>query len=370
VNNYAHIVILAGENSGDQIAADLIIRLKSEHANVSFSGVGGQKMAEQGVNLLADYRNIAIMGFGDIVKKVLQLLQLKRSLKKHFQSKKPNLLICVDYPGFNLSMASTAKKCGIPVLYYVCPKIWASRKKRSVRIKRDVDELIAILPFEEIFFNALDIPVTYVGHPLMSHIKKEKPNYPIQKVLLMPGSRDSEIKRLAPLMCEVGLMLHAQYGVTFAMPMANNNQRSLLHEAFAPLIEQEIAACFEGSDGYAQADYAIVASGTATLELAKRGIPMQVVYRLDRLSYWIARRIVTVQSFSLCNLIAGKTIVPELIQTDATPENVCAIVSEHFQHPEQLEKMKNDLAAVIASLGDFKQTLLIEKVLQFLPFPL
>ncbi len=364
MNNYAHIAILAGENSGDKIAADLVNRVNIKHKGLSWVGMGGDAMAKAGVEIYSHYRATAVMGYRDVLGKIWLLWQLKRTWKKLFKSGQVKLLICVDYPGLNITMAKLAKHYGIHVLYYVCPKTWASREHRVKKLQRWVDGMIAILPFEKTYFSQWQLPVTYVGHPLLEAITPSRPSPGMKKVLLMPGSRESEIRRIAPIMCSAALVLAHRHQVQFTMPLADEQFREPLEVAFKPLLDKCCLTMFDDQSGYENADYAIVTSGTATLELSKRGIPMQVVYQMDGLTYQLAKMLVKVKYAALCNLIANAPLVPELIQNQATETNMVQAYEKLLNESWAYQQMQADLARVIEIMGPFQQDLLVKTVIE------
>lgn len=352
--NQKSVMVIAGEHSGDQIAAEMI---RGFDQNVLWFGMGGRAMQQAGVVLDVDYRDYAVMGFFDVLLKLFAIIKLKKQLKLLLREKNPRCLVCIDYPGLNLIIGEEAKKLGIPVIYSVAPKVWASREKRLSKIRETVDHLFCILPFEVAYFAQHGIKAQYVGHPLLESIPANDPvgRGTIKVLALMPGSRYSEIKRIAPLLCDFACELIKEYpDLTFKIPVASEQDESWLRELFAPLMAGALVDFMPGNGDFSQVDYAVVASGTATLELAKRLIPMMVVYRLDSLSYFIAKRIIKVPYVSLCNLIADKAIVPELLQDEANVTRMMAEFSSMMSDRKVYQHMVSNLKEVLIKVGHYQ----------------
>jgi lipid-A-disaccharide synthase len=360
VDHSKRIMIVAGEKSGDKIAAHAVSLLNQNDSHLAWFGMGGSDMADVGVRIDVDYRDYAVMGFLDIFLRLSKLSKLKKTLSGMLLDERPDILFCVDYPGMNLALAKVAKQHGIKVVYYVSPKVWASREGRIETIRSCVNNLLCILPFETSYFASHGIDAVYTGHPLLGSIKpvanqvRSKPN----TVALLAGSRGSEIKRMGPLLCRSALQLHNQAGLQFVVPVADDSQLPLLSSIFKPLIERGCVQLSSSGDIYQTVDYAIVVSGTATLELAKRRIPMVVVYRLDWISYWIVMGLLTSRYISLCNLIADEAVVPELLQRSASVDRIVSECLSTLQSPERYGEMQNKLDDIIKKVGDFNPELL------------
>ncbi|WP_103925952.1 lipid-A-disaccharide synthase [Algoriphagus boritolerans] len=317
--------IISGERSGDLHASNLVLALKNLNQEVQFRGMGGGYSKVAGVELVADYSEVAVMGFLEVVlgfRKVLKYLNL---VKKDLLAYQPDALILVDYGGFNMKIAAFAKENGIPVHYYIPPKVWAWNQKRALKLKAFTDQIYSILPFEPAFFEKYDMKVHYVGNPLLDEIRKFKPHdFFFQKnelnyqpiIALLPGSRKQEINAMLDRMVAlVREFPNAQFVIA--------GVGSLPSAAYDPARAAEIKVVIDQTyDLLSHATAAVVTSGTATLETALFRVPQIVVYRTSSISYRIAKNLIRVPYISLVNLIAGKEVVKELIQDDFSVENL------------------------------------------------
>ncbi len=319
------IYIISGERSGDLHASNLVLALQKLEPKVGFRGMGGSYSKDAGVELAVDYSEVAVMGFLEVVlgfRKVLKYLSL---IKKDLLAYRPDALILVDYGGFNMKIAAFAKQNGIPVHYYIPPKVWAWNQKRALKLKAITDQIYSILPFEPEFFEKYDMKVHYVGNPLLDEIRKFKPHdFFFQKnelsyqpiVALLPGSRKQEINGMLDRMVSlVKEFPNAQFVIAGvgSLPLA----------AYDPARAAGIKVVIDQTyDLLSHATVAVVASGTATLETALFRVPQIVVYRTSAISYRIAKNLIRVPYISLVNLIAGKEVVKELIQDDFSIENL------------------------------------------------
>jgi lipid-A-disaccharide synthase len=357
--NPGYIMILAGEPSGDVHGANLVKALKKNDGLTIF-GIGGDAMKDQGVELIYHIRDLSVMGLTEIFPKILNIYKAYRVTKQALDERNPDLLILIDFPGFNLMAARMANDLGIPVLYYISPKIWASRRGRVRKIKKRITRMAAILPFEEAFYEQYGIPVTYVGNPLLdtklAGFQTEK--RPEQKdgltIGLLPGSREREIISLAPVMMEAaGHLARKNPDWRFVISQASSVDPVLMESLLAPHRDVFSFETVQGEviEVFRRADFLIAASGTVTLEAAIAGIPMVVVYKLSALSHWVVRLMIRVRHISLVNLIAGRAVVPELIQKKAHPEVIAEIVNRILHDPHELDRMKQDLADVRTRLG-------------------
>lgn len=315
--------IIAGEASGDLHGSNLIraIHLADTHAQVRCWG--GDKMQDAGAQLVKHYRDLAFMGFVEVLAHLRTILGNITFCKKDITDWKPDVLVLIDYPGFNLRIAEWAKQQGIKVVYYISPQVWAWKEGRVKQIKRDVDKMLVILPFEEDFYKKWQYPVTYVGHPLTEVVAAEKErgagapiaNKPI--IALLPGSRAQEIKVKLPIMLSVTERF-PQYAFVVAQAP------SLPDELYQQIIGNKQVMLVKG-DTYRllkQARAGLITSGTATLETALFGVPQVVCYKGNAISFWLAKKLVKVKYISLVNLIMDKPVVTELIQHDLTTEKL------------------------------------------------
>jgi len=360
--NQKKIMIVAGEASGDLHGGNLVRAMQNIKPGLSFYGVGGARMKSAGVELLADAADMAVVGLTEAAFKLPAILRVMRHLKASLKTERPDLVILIDYPDFNLSLARAARRRRIQVLYYISPQVWAWRKGRIATIKKTVDRMVVILPFEEEFYRKAGVDVTFVGHPLLDEVRKK---YSRQEALsrfglrddaitvgILPGSRRSEVSRILPEMLRAcGILSEKISPLQFVLPLAGTLDPDFVRN----ILRQFPIAVNVIRDGVydvvAVADAAMVASGTATLEAALLEIPMVVVYKVSALSYAIGRRFIRVGHICLPNIIAGRRVVPELIQSEATPERIASEVRELVVRREKALEMKAALAEIREKLG-------------------
>lgn len=321
--------IIAGEASGDLHGSNLIYALKQIDSNTTVRCWGGDKMEHAGATLVKHYKDLAFMGFAEVVKNLPTIFRNLQLCKSDILSYKPDLLILVDYPGFNLRIAKWAKQQGIRVVYYIAPQVWAWKESRVKSMKKCIDKMLVILPFEKDFFEQKwHWPVTYTGHPLLPVLQNLQTSptplsgKPI--VALLPGSRKQEIQKILPVMLEVSKAFpHHQFIV--AKAPAQDDQ---FYESFLQLYPNVQMVKDNTYTLLKQAKAALVTSGTATLETALLNVPEIVCYKGSNVSYQIARRLITIKYISLVNLILDKPLLTELIQNDFTVERTTAALKE------------------------------------------
>ena len=314
--------IVAGERSGDLHASNLVKALKRNDPSAEFRGFGGEYMQEAGVTLAVHYGEMAFMGLAELITNANKIKKYIRLCKNDILANKPDVIILIDYGGFNLQIAKFGKKNDFRIFYYIPPKYWAWYPKRALWLKPYVDRLFVILPFEKDFFKKFDWQAEYVGNPVLDAVKvhvvdskatADQPEY----IALLPGSRKQELKRIIPLMARVANKFPDH---TFAVAAVNNLDPSF-YEELKTL--KNVRLVFEDTYNLLQnSTAAIVTSGTATLETALFKVPQIVVYKANVLSYWLAKGLVKVKFISLVNLIAGREVVKEMIQSEASPEKV------------------------------------------------
>ena len=354
------IMIIAGETSGDIHGAKVVRAMQKRNNGLFFYGIGGRALGEAGVKLLMDASEIAVVGITEVFSKIPNILKGLRVVKKALKTLRPDLLILIDFPDFNLHLASSAKKLGIPVLYYISPKVWAWRSGRVKRIGELVDHLAVILPFEEDFYRSHAIPVTFVGHPLLDTLTS-----PQNKTLngrtkdnpvigFLPGSRDGEIARHLPIMINAARILHRKIDyVKFLISLAPEVKRTYVEEIIK---KHKIAFAFElvadsSEKVFERSTLVVAASGTVTLEAAISGTPMVIIYKVSPISYWVGRAMIKVKHVGLANLIAGRKIVPELLQKEASPIRISDTVFEMLGDPSGLERVRLELLNIRDLLG-------------------
>jgi len=318
--------LVAGEASGDLHGANLMRALKENDPHAAFRFFGGDKMLAEGGELVKHYSDMAFMGFTEVVLNLRTILRNMKTCKQDILAHQPDVLILIDFPGFNLKIAEFAKQKGILVYYYISPKVWAWNQKRVLKIKKVVDKMFCILPFELDFYKSWGMEVDYVGNPLLDEISRFQPNpqfftenqIPGQPIIaLLPGSRVQEIERLLPVMLSLTGQLPAYHFVIAGAPAFNETY----YQQF--IGDKKVSLIFNQTyDLLHHATAAIVASGTATLETALFKVPQVVVYKGGRISIAIARMVVKIRFISLVNLIMDKKVVEELIQEDCNPAKV------------------------------------------------
>ena len=354
------VMVVAGEASGDQHGAKLVKAMRRSDPDIFFCGIGGNDLAEAGVRILVDAATLTVVGITEVISKLPVIYRSMVVAKKLLQSLKPDLLILIDFPDFNLRLAETAKKEGIRVLYYISPQIWAWRPGRVQKIGRLVDHMAVILPFEADFYAAHDIPVTFVGHPLlddhtdymMDH--SEIPSAANNLIGLLPGSREVEIRRLLPVMLDAAETIHTRdpslkFIVSVAPTIDSRMLKAIISER---KVTCSVNFCSEPvSRIFPQCRLVVAASGTVTLQAAISGIPMVIIYKVSPISYWLGRALIRVDHIGLINLIAGRRLVPELIQDQASAEGIAQQVFELLADHAKLTQLKRDLLTAKNVLG-------------------
>ncbi|OEU64672.1 MAG: lipid-A-disaccharide synthase [Desulfobacterales bacterium PC51MH44] len=354
------VMIIAGEASGDLHGSKLVSAMRKRNKTLYFCGIGGQALKDVGVKILVDASKLAVVGITEAFSKMPDLLKGMAVAKKTLKTLHPDLLILIDFPDFNLNVAATAKKLGIPVLYYISPQIWAWRPGRVRKIGKLVDHMAVILPFEEEFYRKHEIPVTFVGHPLLDanlptqDTALEKPVEDIPAIGLLPGSRDREITRHLPVMLDAAkILLRKIKNVKFIISLAPDVERKYVEEIIK---KHKAAADFElVADSVdkilKRSSFVVAASGTVTLESAIFGTPMVIIYKVSPVSYWLGRSMIRVKHIGLANLIAGKEIVPELLQDEASPGRIAETVFKMLSDAPGLERLRLELLSIRDAMG-------------------
>jgi lipid-A-disaccharide synthase len=363
------IMIVTGEASGDLHGANLVRALRAQCTEISFCGMGGTELASLGVEILCDADKVSVVGITEVFSHLKDIFTALSILKRRMISDPPDLLIIIDLPDFNLILAKKAKKLGIPVFYYIAPQVWAWRSGRVRTIKRRVDKLGVILPFEENYFKQKGVDTEYVGHPLLDTVKTTLTRddflqkYDIgadQRCIgLLPGSRKKEIITLLPYFLGAAELLQKnekhRNSLVFLIPQASTITRKDLDDAGLADCQEQLNIKVITDDRYnmmSVCDGAVAASGTVTLELAILKIPMVVVYKLTNITYFLGRLLVKLDHFSLVNLIAGKTAVPELLQHEVTAANIAQKLATLIGETEEREQTLSDLHEVRIRLGE------------------
>ncbi len=357
------ILIVAGEASGDLHGARLVRAMTAKEPGIRFYGIGGGNLREAGVDLWADAADMAVVGLTEVVSKLREILEVMGRLKKSLRLLKPDLVILIDYPDFNLPLARSAKKCGIPVFYYISPQVWAWRKGRIKTLSRIVDRMAVVLPFEEALYRQAGVDATFVGHPLLDVVETTSSREEtlrrfglgdqVTTVALLPGSRKGEVSRLLPAMLKAAQLLAEKVKpVQFLLPLAATLDEAWMRKRIAGADVPEIRLiCGATYDALAAADAAVVVSGTATLETALLGTPLIVIYKVSALSYLIGRLLISVDHIGLVNIVAGKTVAPELIQHEANPERIAAEVLVILGDADRRRAIREELSRIREKLG-------------------
>ncbi|OJH35873.1 lipid-A-disaccharide synthase [Cystobacter ferrugineus] len=373
------ILVVAGEASGDAHAAELVAALRARRPDLSFFGMGGSRLAAQGVELLYGAHEVNVMGITEVLPKIPRILQVMGGLARAAAERRPACAILVDIPDFNLRLAARLKKLGIPVAYYVSPMIWAWRRGRVKTIARLVDRMLCILPFEEDFYREAGVAARYVGSPVVEQVPapasaltfRQKLGLPpeVPTLALLPGSRMSEIRRILPSMVGAARTLAAERpGLQVVVPVAPTIAREEILSRFEGSGVRPILVEGRAPEVVGASDAAIVASGTAALEAGLMQRPLVVVYRVSLLTYLVGRMMLKVAHVALVNLLANRRVVPELLQGDMTPERIAGEIRRLWVPGAPRDEMLRGLEEVRTRLGESGAAMrAAESVLELLP---
>ena len=357
------ILLVAGEVSGDLHGSHLVEAIQRIEPEVQFLGVGGEGLKKRGVKLLYPAHSLSVVGLTEVFIKLPSILEALQRLKKSLDQERPDLIILIDFPDFNLRLAKIAHRRGIPILYYISPQVWAWRPKRIKLIARLVKKMVVLFPFEVPLYEAAGVDVEWVGHPLLDIVK---PTLPKEKAFqqfgldpkrrtigLLPGSRLHEVERLLPsLLASAHLLQKEIPDLQFIIPLAPGIPKTILSSQM-----KNISVPVKVVEGFTYdvmnlSELLITASGTATLEGAILGKPMIIIYRVSFLSYWIGRALIRVDHIGLVNLVAEKEIAPELIQKDVTPQRIADEAFRLLRDPILSRKMTESMGEVRQKLGE------------------
>lgn len=358
------VMVSAGEASGDAHAAHAIEALSNQGLSFDSFGMGASQLQAVGTELIVDCRDLAVIGIVDVLINYPRFMKRLALLRDTMRRRRPDVLLLVDYPDFNLKLAETARKLGIPVLFYISPKVWAWRAGRVKRISRLVDHMAVLFPFEVEIYQKAGVPVTYVGNPVVADavspytIAQARTHFGLQAdqpvVSLLPGSRTGEINRNLPAMLATATLIAQRLPeCQFLLPVARTLDESFIHESIGEQAPAGLSVVTGDSRNVMRAsDVSLVASGTATLETALIGTPMVVMYIINKLNYAIMKRLISIPDISLVNIVAGRRIVPEYVQDAATPEAMAEDVLSLLQDEERRHTMLEDLQQLKISMGD------------------
>ena len=353
------VMIIAGEASGDLHGSGVVRELKRIDADIDVYGVGGDRMKREGMTLVYDIRELGFMGFFEVLRHIPFVRTMQRTLEQILKFKRPDVLVLIDYPGFNLRFAAIAKRYNVKIVYYISPQVWAWNKGRVRKMRGLVDKMLVIFPFEVDFYKHEGIDAEFVGHPLMEVLETQLDKSSLCKrygidaqkeiIALFPGSRLQEIENIFPSMLQAAKGVARELGMEVAV-------------GIAPTLEEKYFRTFFKIDGVhlvkgatyelmQNAHFAFVTSGTATLETACFGTPMFVVYRTSWLTYLVGRAMVRIRNIGLVNIVAEKRIVPEFIQHQATAKNLMRAALKLLRDPARISEMKMELSKIRGMLG-------------------
>ena len=357
------IMISAGEASGDMHAANVIKALKKHETDIEFYGMGSEQLQMAGAELLVDCSDIAVVGLVEVLFNYRKIMKALNILRESLRSNPPDLLLLVDYQEFNFKLAETAKELGIRVLFYISPQVWAWRQHRVHKIGKLIDMMAVILPFEEPFYQSANVPVRFVGNPLIDKARPDKDRqtcfaeYGLNKskkvIGLFPGSRRGEIKRILPIQLAAAEKLLAEKpDLQFILPVASTLNKEMFSECLEKYSYLNINLVKDLSYNVMQCcDAIITASGTATLEIALMEIPNCITYKIANLSYFILKRIVKIERIGLVNIVADKYIVKEFLQFEAKPQAIADEINLILDDNNYRNNMINELNSVRQKLG-------------------
>ena len=357
-----HFLIVAGEASGDVHAAHLVDELKKIDPALTFSGVGGPRLRASGVELYKDISSLAVVGFVEVLKHYREIRGIFNLILKKINDVKPLAVILVDYPGFNLRLAREIKKRGVKVIYYISPQVWAWKASRVKQVKKYVDKMLVLFQFEEDFYARRGVRVDFVGHPLVDALTApmdknkfcQRYGLDTEKLTigLLPGSRQNEVNALLPVMIGAADLLQKEFAsIQFLVLKAHTIERSLLERYCRDAVCQPRIIEAETYEGINACHLCIVASGTATLETAILEKPMVIVYKTSFLTWLMAKLLVKIPYIGLVNVVAGKRIVPECVQFQATAARVAAELQKIFTDEIRAAVIKENLRDVKNLLG-------------------
>ena len=356
------IMFSAGESSGDQHAANMFLELKKHQPDIKGFGMGGAKMALAGIDIRYDSGSIGVIGVVEVLKHYGEIRRALKLIQQLVSTERPDLLVCVDYKEFNLKLARFAKQCGVKVLFYVSPQVWAWRPGRVKTYGKAIDMMAVIFPFETTYYDAENVPVRYVGHPSVDKVHPQRNRLEDMAIFnldesnpvigLLPGSRANEINRLLPIMLAAAEILQARIpGIQFMLPQADSISDELLESYMCQSLVKITVIKNQPYDVIQCCDVVMTTSGTATIEIALLTVPMVITYKLAALTYWLGRWLVNTPFIGLPNIILGKGFIKELIQHEATSENLAEEIERILTDKFYADQMRDNLNQVKQQLG-------------------
>ncbi len=357
-------MIIAGEASGDLHGAGLIEAIKSLNPEIQFFGMGGDKMIAAGLNAQMNAKRMAFLGFAEVIRHLPFIMKVENSLIKKIKEEDIKTLVLIDYPGFNLRFARKAKELGLKIIYYISPQVWAWGKKRVKKIKELVDKMIVVFPFEETFYRGKGVEAVFAGHPLIERIdsynflsKEElykKFNLAGGKeiLLLLPGSRKHEIRKIFPVSVKAAIKLAQKLNMQVVVACSENLDENLLIKQYSSP-DYKIIKGFT-YDLMKHSRFGIIKSGTSTLEAGIISLPYIVIYSTSSLTYYLGRMVVDIKNLAISNILLGENVVEELIQNDLTEENIIAHAERILSDNSRYETIKKNLGRLRSILGTGK----------------
>ncbi len=375
------IGIVAGEASGDLLGSHLMAALNEARPDLKFVGIGGPRMQSEGMEVLFPMEKLAVRGYVEVLRHYREIVGIRSKLRKYFLANRPDLFIAVDAPDFNLDLEMVLKQHGITTVHYVSPSIWAWRGERIHKIKRAVSHMLALFPHESGLYQQAGVPVDYVGHPLADMLPEQPKRAEMRETMripshakvfaFLPGSRQSEVTQLARTMIETArLILQQLPDARFLVPLVSRETRGIFEQALYDCDAQELPITMlfgHAQDAMIAADGVLVASGTATLEAALLKRPMVITYRMPALSWWLMKRKSYQPYFGLPNILCGRFVVPELMQEDATPENLAQALLNLLNDKGAVKQLEQTFLALHRSLRQNTAQKAAAAILPYLP---
>ena len=356
------VIIVAGESSGERYGASLVRAFRKLHPGARFFGIGGPRMAAEGVEVLVPSESLSVMGLFEVVAHIPRIRRIFSRIVREAAARRPAAAVLIDSPDFNLRLAKRLRRAGIPVLYYISPTVWAWRKGRLETVRRNVSRMMLIFPFEERLYEDAGVPAVFIGHPLVEQVRVEAGREaflgkhgldPAKRlVLLLPGSRSGELRRHLPVVAGAVAELRRSPGLQFALLLAEGLRREEFSALWPGPLDDLAVLDAEGYEAMAAADVVLSSCGTATLEAALLGTPVVAFYRISPWTYRVGRRFVRIDRYSIVNILAGKPVIPELIQDRFTPGNLAREALRILESPEARAAMREGFMRVRQSLGE------------------